>query len=139
MQGHPRTLGRFEVRNRLGGGGFGTVYRADDPALESDVALKLLHPELARDPEIRRRFTREGSALRRVRHPNIVHVYDVGLYDSGEGTGIPYLVMELVEGRPLSAILREHGPLPLTAERIRHGSQSQSCRCSGRAGSHPSG
>jgi serine/threonine-protein kinase len=106
--GQPLVIGRYEVRAELGTGGFATVYRAYDPALDREVALKVLHAHLAGDPLIRERFLREGRALARVRHPNIVHVYD-----AGEAGALAYLAMELVEGRPLDAILRERGPLPL--------------------------
>ncbi len=108
VDGQPLVIGRYEVRAELGAGGFATVYRAYDPALDREVALKVLHAHLAGDPFIRERFLREGRALARVRHPNIVHVYD-----AGEAGALAYLAMELVEGRPLDAILRERGRLSL--------------------------
>ncbi len=108
MADQPLVIGRYEVRAALGSGGFATVYRAYDPTLDREVALKVLHAHLAGDPLIRERFLREGRALARVRHPNIVHVYD-----AGEAGALAYLAMELVEGRPLEAILRERGRLSL--------------------------
>lgn len=101
-------IGRYEVRAALGTGGFAAVYRAYDPALDREVALKVLHAHLAGEPTVRERFLREGRALARVRHPNIVHVYD-----AGEAGALAYLAMELVEGRSLDAILRERGRLSL--------------------------
>ena len=79
MLGQPRAIGRYQVREWLGGGGFGTVYRAYDPALDRAVALKILHPHLARDPEIRDRFDREGRALSQVRRKR---------QDSGQGLAV---------------------------------------------------
>ena len=71
MLGQPRAIGRYQVREWLGGGGFGTVYRAYDPALDREVALKRLHTHLARDPEIDARFEREWRALSRLCHPHV--------------------------------------------------------------------
>lgn len=103
-----QTIGRYVPREPLGAGGFATVYRAYDPVLDRLVALKVLHPHLARDREVADRFVREGRALARVRHPNIVQVHD-----AGEGNGAAWIAMELVEGRPLDQLVRSGGPLPL--------------------------
>src|SRR5262245_54706475 len=86
-------LGRYRVERRLGQGGMGVVYAAVDLLLRRPVALKLLVPELARDPRAVSRFQREAQAAARVIHPNVVTVFDVG----NEG-GHCFLVMELVEG-----------------------------------------
>ncbi len=86
-------LGRYELRGMLGQGGFATVYRAWDPALGREVALKALLPHLAGDPGMRERFLAEGRALAGLRHPNIVTVFDVG-----EAEGRPFFAMELIEG-----------------------------------------
>lgn len=102
------TLGRYQLRSELGRGGFATVYRAFDPVLEREVAIKLLHPHLAADESIRTRFVHEGRALARVRHPNIVQVFD-----AGEVEGRAYLAMQLIDGVPVADLLREQGPLPL--------------------------
>jgi serine/threonine-protein kinase len=73
-----RSFGRYELLGTLGKGGFATVYRAHDPALGREVAIKTLLPHLAEDGEIRQRFMAEAQRLARLRHPNIVTVYDVG-------------------------------------------------------------
>lgn len=104
----PRSVGRYEVQGELGAGGFATVYRAYDPKLDRHVALKILHPHHAHDAATRERFVREGRALARVRHPNIVQIHD-----AGDTEYSAYLAMELVEGRSLDAILEQRGPLPL--------------------------
>ena len=108
MRGDSTRVGRYELRERLGGGGFATVYRAFDPVLDREVALKVLHPHLARDAKVRERFVQEGRALARVRHANVVQIFD-----AGEADGTAYLAMELVEGAALSVILAERGRLPL--------------------------
>jgi serine/threonine-protein kinase len=101
-------VGRYEVGEELGAGGFATVYRAYDPQLDRQIALKILHPHLARDPAVRERFVREGRALARVRHPNIVQIHD-----AGDSDAVVYLAMELIEGQPLDRIVEARGPLPL--------------------------
>ena len=85
-------LGPYEVVSPLGAGGMGEVYRARDPRLNRDVALKILPAEVAADPSRRQRFEIEARAVAALSHPNIVAVYDVG-----EG----YIVSELVDGEPL--------------------------------------
>jgi hypothetical protein len=101
------TIGRYELQGVLGRGGFATVYRAHDPTTGRAVALKVLHPHLADDPAVRERFVREGQALSRVRHPNVVAVYE-----AGEVGRTVFLATELIEGRTLSAHCAERGPLP---------------------------
>ena len=99
-------LGRFEVRELLGRGGMGAVYRAHDPALDRDVALKVLTPALARDPVARGRFAAEGRAAGRVSHPHIVAVHEVGLPGTDDADGGPaWLVMDLVTGGSVQALL----------------------------------
>jgi hypothetical protein len=107
-RGKLETVGRYRVLDTLGVGGFATVYRAHDPALDREVALKVLHPQYSNDATTRTRFIREGYALARVRHPNVVHVYD-----AGEADGDVYLAMELIQGQSLQEILTTRGPLPL--------------------------
>ena len=108
MVANPASIGRYQVRGTLGVGGFATVYRARDPGLERDVALKVLHPQFARDAATRERFVREGRALARVRHPNLVVVYE-----AGEADGATYLATELIEGRALDDELALRGRLSL--------------------------
>jgi len=94
-------VGRFELQSVLGEGGFGTVYRACDPLLERDVALKLLR--LRSDlPQLVERFEREAKAAARLRHPNIV-----ALFESGQVDQTWYLVSEFVDGAPLSDRIRQ--------------------------------
>ncbi|MEU4689075.1 serine/threonine-protein kinase [Actinoplanes sp. NPDC023714] len=99
--------GRFRLRDRLGAGGMAVVWRAGDEVLGRDVALKVLDPDLAHDAVLLARVRDEARAVARLRHPNIVDVYDYG-----EAPGpLPYVVMEVAEGRSLSRLL-SGGPLP---------------------------
>jgi predicted Ser/Thr protein kinase/dienelactone hydrolase len=93
-------IGRYSVKDALGAGGMGIVYRARDEKLERDVAVKILSPGMLRTPEARRHFQREALALAKLNHPNIASVYD-----AGEQDGIDFIVMELVEGESLAARL----------------------------------
>jgi hypothetical protein len=93
--------GRFEVIERLGQGGMGTVYRARHRFLDREVALKLLRPEVSDAPDVVARFEREAMAAAKIGHPNIVHVEDCGRLDDGR----VYLSMELLEGVPLSSAI----------------------------------
>jgi len=101
-----RTLAeRYRLVQRIGAGGMGTVYRAQHLLLRRDVALKLLAPELTRDPVMRERFLREAQATHMLRHPNIVEVFDVAV----DGNRV-FLVMELLEGDSLASWMGT-GPL----------------------------
>lgn len=93
-------LGPYEILAPLGAGGMGEVYRARDPRLQRDVAIKVLPAFVGRDPERLRRFEQEARATGALNHPNIVAVYDVGTYQS-----VPYLVTELLEGVSLKTRL----------------------------------
>ncbi|MGO9258048.1 MAG: protein kinase domain-containing protein [Bryobacteraceae bacterium] len=95
------------VQSRLGQGGMGEVYRARDPRLERDVAIKVLHSAITLDPDRRRRFEREARAAGGLNHPNIVAVFDIGWED-----GAMYVVQELLEGETLRERLRI-GALPV--------------------------
>src|SRR5574341_2101877 len=88
-----QTLGKYQIVERLGRGGMAEVFKAYQPSLDRYVAIKLLHAPLAADPDFLTRFQREAKAVARLRHPNIIQVYD---FDS-EGTSY-YMVMESVEG-----------------------------------------
>jgi len=98
-------LSRYEIRQRVGEGATAVVYHAWDRQDNRPVALKLLREEVSLDPVGRERFKRELDAARRLSHPNLVVVYD-----SGIAGGRPFLVMELVKGRPFSEILRKRRP-----------------------------
>ncbi len=104
-------LERYEILQTLGQGGMGVVYLARQKKLDRLVAIKAISPYLAQEPEVRERFAAEASVLARLSHPNIVT-----LYDYIEEPDALYLVMEYVEGKPLSEILKA-GPLPLESIR----------------------
>jgi Tol biopolymer transport system component len=104
---HPASLGPYEIQASLGQGGGGEVYRAWDPRLERDVALKILHERFEADPERVRRFIAEARAASALNHPNIVTVFDAAV----DG-GTPYIVSELIDGRPLRDEL-DRGRMPL--------------------------
>src|SRR5580765_4462557 len=101
-------LGRYHIVERLGEGGMGSVYRASDPRLERDVALKVLHedPDPGRGNDRRRQLRLEARALSRLMHPNIATLFDL---DSDDG--VDFLVLEYVPGHTLAWLL-ESGPLP---------------------------
>jgi Tol biopolymer transport system component len=101
-------VAHYRVLEEIGRGGMGVVFRAHDSLLERDVALKCPWPALARQPAARQRFMHEAHAAARLAHPHIVPVFEVLEWD-----GVPWLAMELIEGRPLRALLRERGALPL--------------------------
>jgi serine/threonine-protein kinase len=103
--------GKYRLEERLGEGAIGVVYRAVHLGLEKSFAVKLLKTAGAPAPAALERFRREALALGRLRHPHIVEVTDSGIDESAGG--VPYLVMELLEGVPLSDICRHQGPLPL--------------------------
>ena len=99
-----KMLGHFEVVAKLGAGGMATVYRANQPSLGRQVAIKVLSDELARDETFRERFLREARAVAQLTHPNILPVYDFG---KDEETGALYYVMQLVDGGTLSQRLEQ--------------------------------
>ncbi len=100
-------IGSYEIVAPLGAGGMGEVYRARDPKLGREVALKVIPAEFASDPERMARFAREAQVLASLNHPNIAHIY--GLEDSG---GVRALIMELVEGTTLAERIQQ-GAIPL--------------------------
>jgi len=104
-------VGSYEIVSRIGAGGMGEVYRARDPRLGRDVAVKVLPPDFANDPERRARFEREARTLASLNHPHIaqVHGFEASIQD---GSAPNLLVMELVEGEDLAERLAR-GPIPL--------------------------
>ncbi|HJR25822.1 MAG TPA: Stk1 family PASTA domain-containing Ser/Thr kinase [Acidimicrobiales bacterium] len=98
--------GRYELHRRIGRGGMAEVSLARDQLLDRPVAIKVLFPEFATDPAFVERFRREATAAANLNHPNVV-----GVYDWGEAEGTYFIVMEYVDGRSLSQILRAEGPL----------------------------
>src|SRR5512139_3000407 len=101
-----QTLGRYTIHAELGKGGFATVYRATDTALERDVALKILKPGWTDDAKAVERFMREAKQASRLKHANIVTIYDVG-----QAEGRLFIAMELVRGRSLQQIIAEEGAM----------------------------
>ncbi len=97
---------RYELNHLIARGGMAEVYRAHDRLLDRPVALKVLFPELSIDRSFVERFRREAQAAANLSHPNIVPVFDWG-----EDSGTYFIVMEFIDGRPLSAILKTAGPL----------------------------
>jgi serine/threonine-protein kinase len=103
-----KQLGRFTIQEEIGRGGMARVYRAQDTQLKRTVAIKVLLPQLAVDPEFAQRFERESITAANLRHPNIVTIYDVGEQD-----GLHYIAMEYVRGHTLHAIIEARGALGL--------------------------
>jgi len=104
-----RALGDdYELLEEIGAGGFGRVYRARDLGLERDVAIKVLHPSLTADLGVVERFQREAQLAARLRHPNIVSIYDIG-----GRAGLQWYTMEMVPGASLAQLTATHGALPV--------------------------
>jgi serine/threonine-protein kinase len=97
----PTTIGRYQVVSRLGTGGMGTVFLARDPELDRQLAIKLVKDDLTDDPELRERFAREARSAARLRHPNIITVFDIGDVD-----GRPFIAMEYIPGESLADVIR---------------------------------
>ena len=102
-------LGKYRVEDLLGVGGMGSVVAARHEHLDERVALKLLHSAFASDPEVRKRFKREGPAAAKLRSEHVCRVFDAGELDDGT----PFIAMELLEGETLSKVLERRKKLPL--------------------------
>lgn len=103
-----QTVSHYRIIGKLGAGGMGVVYRAEDSTLQREVALKFLPVELNADPQARKRLVLEAQAASRLTHPDIATIYEVG-----ESEGTPFIAMELVSGQSLKDLLMR-GPLPPT-------------------------
>jgi len=99
-------VGRYELIEKIGEGGMAVVYKSRDRLLNRYVAIKILRPEYTRDKQFVENFRKESQAAAGLQHPNIVSVYDVGK----EGS-IYFIVMELIDGRPLSDVIKEQAPM----------------------------
>ncbi len=110
---------RYELESRIATGGMGEVWRAADTVLGRQVAVKLLKAEYADHATFRSRFETEARHAASLHHPGVAAVYDFGEADASDGSGVarPYLVMELVDGQPLSALLEPGQPLDPDATR----------------------
>src|SRR2546423_1061899 len=105
-------LGPYEVLAPIGAGGMGEVYRARDPRLDREVAIKVLPERLAKDPQALRRFESEAKAVAALSHPNILAIHDFG-----NDEGVCYAVTELLEGETLHSRLRRSAlPWPKVVE-----------------------
>jgi len=100
------SIGKYAVRSLLGEGGMGAVYLAFDPLIEREVAIKVLSPEISKNPTALQRFLGEARAIGRLNHPNVVSIYDIDQWN-----GQYYLVMELLSGGSLGEAVRSRGPL----------------------------
>jgi eukaryotic-like serine/threonine-protein kinase len=98
---------RYEIIALLGQGGMGAVYKARDTELDRLVAIKLIRPDLASNPEVLRRFKQELILAREVTHRNVIRIFDLG-----QAKGFKFITMEFVEGHDLRAVVREKGKLP---------------------------
>src|SRR5438876_10939118 len=92
-------LARYEIRSKIGEGGMGEVYLAEDTQLRRTVALKILPADIAANLDRMRRFVQEAQAAAALNHPNIAHIYEIG----GDGTN--FIAMEYIEGESLRALL----------------------------------
>jgi serine/threonine protein kinase len=101
--------GRYRVLDKLGEGGMGTVFRAEQISLKRTVAVKLLRPDVTANQMLLRRFNAEAEAVAKLNHPNTVNIYDFGQdYD-----GTLFIAMELIEGRSLRSVIHAEAPLPV--------------------------
>jgi serine/threonine protein kinase len=104
----PERIGDYELQDVIGRGGMGAVYRAVHRRMDRTVALKVLRPEISRDPVLKQRFEREVRAAAKLSHPNIV-----AAYDAREEDGLYCLITEFIDGDDLNAMVRRDGPLPV--------------------------
>jgi eukaryotic-like serine/threonine-protein kinase len=105
------TIGNYQVRQKLGEGGMGSVYLAEHPHIGKKVALKVLHAEFASNTDVVTRFFNEAKAVNDIGHPNIVDVIDYGVLTGASGEGVVYFIMEFLPGATLSQLLQREAPL----------------------------
>jgi serine/threonine-protein kinase len=101
---------KYRLAERIGGGGMGDVFRAEQLNQSRPVAIKFLHPELSQNAEVAQRFFQEAQAVNRIRHPNVVDVIDAGVSEMG-----PYMVMEYLDGESVGAALTRVGRFEVEA------------------------
>jgi serine/threonine-protein kinase len=102
--------GQFRILQKIGTGGMGSVYKAEQPAMNRMVAIKILHPKLAGRKDLTSRFRREARAMSQLTHPNTVKVF---MYGELEEDGSLYIVMEFLEGKNLNQTVRKEGPMAM--------------------------
>ena len=103
-----RKLEKYEIEEEIGHGGMATVFRARDTRLDRAVAVKVMHPHLRGALEARARFTREAKTVARLKHPNILEIYDY----SGEDSPESFIATELLTGPTLKHFAEEHPEIP---------------------------
>ncbi|MGH2543787.1 MAG: serine/threonine-protein kinase, partial [Ardenticatenaceae bacterium] len=108
MDGTLQQLGKYQILEEVGRGGFATVYRAFDTVLHRNIALKILHPALASDPEFVTRFENDARASAQLDHPHIVTVYELG-----QLAGRLYIALPFMPGGTLADRIREAGAIPM--------------------------
>src|SRR5437660_4252810 len=106
-----KSVGHYRITSKLGAGGMGEVFLADDTRLERKAAIKFLPAEVAADPERRKRFLTEAKAASALNHPHVCIVYDVG--ETVEG--VPFIAMEFVGGQSLDRVVNQK---PLDVSRV---------------------
>src|SRR3954471_5680579 len=104
----PTQFGQYKVVREIGRGGMARVFEGRHPQLGSRVALKVMRPAIAEDPMAAARFLREAKTASQIRHQNVVEVFDIGTQG-----GVPFIVMEYVDGSDLATLLEQKGALPL--------------------------
>ena len=108
-----KTIGNYQVTQKLGEGGMGSVYLAEHPKIGKRVALKVLHAEFANNQDVVSRFFNEARAVNDIGHPNIVDIVDYGVVPNGpRGDTLVYFIMEFLGGRTLTDLLKAESPMP---------------------------
>lgn len=105
----PQKIGKYSILERIGRGGMGYVYKAHDPILKRDVAIKTMLKDVADDEELRNRFLREAQSAGGLRHPNVVTIYDLG----EDENGCPFIAMEFLSGTDLEHLIKNKVDMPL--------------------------